>query len=222
MSILARCDNCGFTWEASNLIGLGAGAGVVVKNVVTNCPQCNGSARILDGEWTGTNDGAVLVSGPPESQAIYSAFKKLVQDARKGRLTPAQVQREAAQLNEGFGLAVGLLIQRYPKTAIFIIALAAMLKFMNFDTKLDVNELVRQVVEYVEAEKPSAGQTSGGHLKEAENEKPSNDIKPTEHPPTQKHDRIRHKIPPSQTRRVKNKARRSALRKQRTDFNPKK
>ena len=221
MSIVARCGHCGFTWETSGLIGLGPGAAVNLGDVSTPCPKCGGTAKLLDGTWTGTNEGVVLSAGSAESQAIYATFKRLVEEARKGKLTPVQVQKQAAQLNEGLGYAVGLLIQRYPKTAVFIIALVAMLKVMNLETTVNVNDLVQQVIEYVDTEQPATTDATGGQLKTAKQKKNSGNNSTTGDPSTQKHDRLRHEPRPSQTRRIKNSARRSALRRKRSEFNPK-
>lgn len=84
MSIVARCGHCGFTWETSGLIGLGPGAAVNLGDVSTPCPKCGGTAKLLDGTWTGTNEGVVLSAGSANrklfTQRSNGWLRKLVKE----------------------------------------------------------------------------------------------------------------------------------------------
>lgn len=220
MSIVARCTKCGFTWETRDIFDVERGAAMTLDVVGTVCVRCEGYAEFLDGTWLGTDNSAILVDGPEQSRAIFATFKKLVDEARKGRLTAEQVQTRAAELNEGLGRAVGILMLRYPKTAVFIFALIAMLKYMNLETKVDVNDLVRQVIERVDSEHQSPGKASGGHLNDTQDKQPTSDSDTPKKGADQKQGRIGHQHKASQTRRNKNRAKRAALRKRREEFNP--
>lgn len=205
--IPAHCDRCG-TFE-SNAISVNNASTIRFVGSATNCPRCGGVARFLDGTWTERGGNIELVDGPSSSKALFLAFRQMVRQAEKGKLTPQEVQKKAAELDEGIGRAVGILLLRYPRSAVFIIALVAMLKYMNVETKLDVNELVQQAIEYTDSHKPEAVNVD------------TRTTSTTQPHTTTKEDRVvRSKGGPNNDRRQKNRRRRQELINRRRAFNP--
>lgn len=213
----AHCDQCGATF-ATSAFDIQNSKGITISNATVSCPNCGGRAKILDGTWDERGRGIELVDGPQKTRAIFIAFSQLVEQAKRGELTPKQVQKKAAELDEGIGRAVGMLIQRFPKSAFFAIALVAMLKYMHFETKLDVNQLVQQVIEYTEMH--SAETATSGDSKDVKQEKSASDAGPAENRSTKKQDRVLHQKPHSVERRRKNRQRRQELLERRRAFNP--
>ncbi|MDX8499875.1 hypothetical protein RFM99_15760 [Mesorhizobium sp. VK4C] len=216
--IPAHCDQCGWTFE-NRAFDIRNASGIQISNVAINCPKCGGTARVLDGVWHEQGGGIELVDGPQKTKAIFAAFRELVEQAERGELTSKQVQKKAAELDEGIGRAVGMLIQRYPKSAFFVVALVAMLKYMHFETKLDVNQLVQQVIEYTELHSPAEA-ASPSKTQEVQKEMPSSNAGPAENRSTEKHDRVLRQKPRSVERCQKNRRRRQELLERRRAFNP--
>lgn len=216
----AHCDQCGTTFETA-AFNIQNSSNITVRGISVPCPRCGSRAEILEGTWGEHGKGIELADGPLKTKAIFAAFRHLVEQAERGELTPKQVQKKAAELDEGIGRAVGMLIQRYPKSAFFVIALVAMLKYMHFETKLDVNQLVQQVIEYTELHSPAEA-APADKTQQVQKEKAAGNAGPTKNRSTQKQDRVLHQKPRSVERRQKNRRRRQALLERRRAFSPRK
>lgn len=110
------------------------------------------------------------------------------------------------------GGAIAFLVTRYPKTLLFVITLVSMLKACNPQVKVDLNQLVDQVLEYAQQSELREPAPEGDQ-QHIEQEKAASD---TGH--SEKQDRITQKKAPSIRRRDVYKQRRSALRLRRKQF----
>ncbi|UUP19520.1 hypothetical protein [Nitratireductor thuwali] len=216
-SIPGHCHHCGCIFDGRGGIHIENSSNITVSGSRMTCPNCGKMANLVDGTFNERAGRLELVSGPPITRDILSHLQHLVAAAEAGEITKEELATRAAELHEGVGSAIAYLVSRYPKTLLFVVSLVMMLKACNPQVKLDLNELVDQVVQ-------KTRQTEGLHPaldaegQDVKQHKTSSDSKPAENGPANKQDRISHNKPPSARRRVVNRGRRMELKRRRLQF----
>src|ERR1017187_6199429 len=73
---------------------------MTLKGNKTNCPNCGyDQAEISDAVYSANSSVVTVLSAPENSRSIIEAFFAIVEDAAKGRISPAEATQKAENLS---------------------------------------------------------------------------------------------------------------------------
>lgn len=123
-----------------------------LKGNKETCPNCGEMASIVDGVFEVSGNILKLVSGPQFTRELLSQFARSLEQARRREIEPEELERKAAELNGELGQVVKQMpasgVRLMPLLLIMLAALHSCKFEMKVDAKLDVNDLLRQGIEY--------------------------------------------------------------------------
>jgi|RhiMethySRZTD1v2_1073278.scaffolds.fasta_scaffold761862_2 hypothetical protein len=148
------CEHCGAMFS-SRMFNFGPNARVASMHLEGNketCPNCGEMASIVDGVFEVSGNILKLVSGPQFTKVLLSQFAHLLEQARRREIEPEELEKKATELNGELGQVVKQMrasgMRLMPVLLIMLAALHSCKFEMKVDAKLDVNDLLRQGIEY--------------------------------------------------------------------------
>jgi len=148
------CEHCGAMFS-SRMFNFGPNARVASMHLEGNketCPNCGEMASIVDGVFEVSGNILKLVSGPQFTKVLLSQFAHLLEQARRREIEPEELEKKATELNGELGQVVKQMrasgMRLMPVRLIMLAALHSCKFEMKVDAKLDVNDLLRQGIEY--------------------------------------------------------------------------
>ena len=158
--IPAHCTKCGHVFEPrGGIIFGGEVRHLVMKGNISRCPKCGGAAEFIEGKFDISSDTIIPIEAPPITFAILDKIRKVVDEAKTKAATSEDLIAEIEPLSPALAAALRPLAKR--KTTAILIAIILLVLHQihvnvnyNIDAKIDVNELVAQIIQAAESHEP--------------------------------------------------------------------
>ncbi|WP_308815577.1 hypothetical protein [Sphingomonas sp. GV3] len=138
VSLPAKCSACGHISETS--FGL-FGPNISMVGNYTRCPQCGGTAEIIDGVFDLSGDDVKVKSAPLWSRETIAAIQKIAKKASDDNLSARDIIQEVA----GFSPDLAEKLKKRNLSAVILVALLLfILKNCSVNATVDINRLIEQ------------------------------------------------------------------------------
>lgn len=146
----AYCPSCKSSF-ISNLFDISESLNISLAGNLVPCPNCPGTARVIDGTISVKNEKLELISGPKWS---YEVLDRLRAAAEKASSTEDAELLLKEVSNVSPALADALRPIAKTKSFWFLIAVLLVITRINinFNIDIDVNEIVRSAIEEVHSQ----------------------------------------------------------------------
>lgn len=152
--IPALCSSCG-TLFASRVLRIQNG----VKNTTLlgnkeTCPKCGKLANIADGIFDVANNILSIVTAPNITREMLEALGGVVKKAYEQKKSSEELENEIKKIDPSFGGIIQKFGANKPILSFVFVVILILAKSCHFnadyklDMKLDVNELLNQVIQY--------------------------------------------------------------------------
>lgn len=154
--LICQCINtgCGARFTMHNLISADLGSTVSIESCGTSCPKCRGPARILDGKFVGSSNGALRFSdGPPETRAAIIELRRVVALAKSGA-DEDDVVSELQAISPELGRLAKIIVKIGGRNVLVLMLVTFLASCeAKIDAKVDINVLVGQFMAFISGQK---------------------------------------------------------------------
>ena len=144
MTVVCKCQSCGFEFIQSQLFG--GSAKVTITGSGTNCIKCGGFAAILDGTYTIQNSTLLAVEGPDITVQVAlrlgAIWEKVKEDAD---ISVSEILSEIAGVSPELAAKIGK--KGFGVFGILML-LFWLIKSVQLNLTLDINKLIDQAQGY--------------------------------------------------------------------------
>src|ERR1700693_2939302 len=126
----AYCPDCGVLSAVPGIFG-GSGA-VTLSNCFTTCPQCGGTANMLDGTFAIEGNAFTLLSGPKFTADALRVLSGIIERAARKGITPEELEKQVSEIDEDFGNIVKEAFKKGGPGIAFLLLLVLFLKGCHF------------------------------------------------------------------------------------------